>query len=74
MSVLNVNSSNKAGEILDWLDEGQGWSQLRERLRPTGIEFSGFGSDEAYVDFAPCAGADCVPSFLQRQKEPKQAQ
>jgi hypothetical protein len=52
---------------LAWLDEGQTWSQLRERLRPVGVEFSGFGSDEAYVDFTPCGRGNCVPSFLQQQ-------
>ena len=64
MGILDENSGGAAGDILSWLDQGLSWSQIRERLRPIGLEFSGFGSDEAYVDFAPCAKPSCVPAFL----------
>ncbi|HVE02373.1 MAG TPA: hypothetical protein VNB78_11870 [Sphingomicrobium sp.] len=67
MRVLDGTTNGSASRILAWLDEGQTWSQLRERLRPVGVEFSGFGSDEAYVDFTPCGRGNCVPSFLQQQ-------
>lgn len=68
MAVLDSATGGQAGNIYEWLDEGASWSQLRERLRPLGIEFSGFGSDEAYVDFAPCGQPDCAPAFLQTAK------
>jgi len=67
LRVLDGTTNGGASRILAWLDEGQTWSQLRERLRPVGVEFSGFGSDEAYVDFTPCGRGNCVPSFLQQQ-------
>lgn len=64
MSVLNANSNGAAGNIVQWLDEGQSWSRIRERLRLLSIELSGVGSDEAYVDFAPCGRRVCTPTFL----------
>jgi len=64
MRVLDASSNGTATNVLDWLDRGADWSQVRERLRPYGIEFSGFGSDEAYIDFAPCGETVCTPAFL----------
>ena len=49
------------------LDAGLSTAQIRAALAPAGLTVEGFATDEVYVGFADCAGAECVTNFLRKQ-------